>query len=269
MVREAEAELGGVGGDAQANIQAVRRAARILELFGPQTAEISVAEAAERLGLNRSTTHRYFSSLLAAGFVERTATPGVFTPGALLLQIGAFAIGRRSIIQAAPPHMRALADETRVTTVMSLWGTSGPLVSHVEEDYAHSTVVTVRVGAQLTLDSRQAILFLAFLPDQLLVDRLLSTMPPTRRDQIRQLITTVRQTGMSVRPVNPRGVSIIAAPVFDRRGIAATLALVGTEHMLPADTTSREAGLLKRTAIDLSAEMGGQWLPDLSDEETG
>lgn len=250
-------------------IQAVSRAAQILELFGPETPLLSVADAAERLGFNRTTTHRYFMSLLAAGLLERTEKPTVFAPGGLLMQLGAFAIGQRRVIQLAQPHMRALAQEARVTTVLSLWGTSGPLVSHVEEDQTQSTVVTVRIGAQLTLDSRQAIVFLAYLSDQLLVERLLATMSARRRDEIHGLISEVRTTGLSVHPVNSRGFSIIAAPVFDSRGIAATLALAGTERMLPIDASAREAHLLRGAAIELTREMGGEWLPDNEQQALG
>lgn len=69
------------GAASNGDIQAVSRTAQILTLFGPETPEVTVAEAAERLGLNRTTLHRYFVSLEAAGLLERTEERNsVFTP---------------------------------------------------------------------------------------------------------------------------------------------------------------------------------------------
>ena len=246
------------GTTSNGDIQAVSRTAQILTLFGPETPEITVAEAAERLGLNRTTLHRYFVSLEAAGLLERTEERNsVFAPGQLLLQLGAFAVGRRRIIQLATPHMRDLTRATGLTVVLSLWGPSGPVVSHVEDDESHGTIVTVRVGVQLTLTSAQALVFLAFLPDQLTADRLLGTLPADQRMHVRERIAQIRERGMTEPVLNARGISVIAAPVFGKSGIAATLAFVGTAHLLPADHSARESALLAQAAARVTAEMGG------------
>lgn len=247
-------------------IQAVSRTAQILTLFGPETPEITVAEAAERLGLNRTTLHRYFASLEAAGLLERTERNSVFTPGRLMLQLGAFAIGRRKVIQLATPHMRALTRATGLTVVLSLWGPSGPVVSHVEDDESHGTIVTVRVGVQLPLNAAQALVFLAFLPDQLTADRLLGTLPADQRMHVREQIAGIRERGLTEPILNARGISVIAAPVFDKSAICATLAFVGTAHLLPVDACAREMALLGETAARVTAEMGGETTTDVATE---
>jgi DNA-binding IclR family transcriptional regulator len=246
------------GTPSNGDIQAVSRTAQILTLFGPDTPEITVAEAAERLGLNRTTLHRYFASLEAAELLERTERNSVFTPGRVLLQLGAFAIGRRRVIQLATPHMRDLTRATGLTVVLSLWGPSGPVVSHVEDDESHGTIVTVRVGSQLPLNTAQAFVFLAFLPDQLTADRLLGTLPADQRMHVREQIAGIRERGLTEPILNPRGISVIAAPVFDKSAICATLAFVGTAHLLPADGSARETALLADAAARVTAEMGGR-----------
>ena len=57
------------------DIQAVSRTAQILGLFGPETPELSVAETTRRLGLNRTTAHRYFSSMISSGARSLVPTP--------------------------------------------------------------------------------------------------------------------------------------------------------------------------------------------------
>ncbi|MGP3929468.1 IclR family transcriptional regulator [Nonomuraea sp. KM88] len=239
------------------DIQAVSRTAQILGLFGPETPELSVAEATRRLGLNRTTVHRYFSSMIGCGLLERVEDSALVRPGRSILQLGSFALGRQRIMQMAPAHMRELVREIKVSTVLSLWGTSGPVVSLVEEA-EHPTLVTVRVGSQLALDSSQAKVFLAFLPDQFNADRLTGSLPEPQRTETRQRIEEIRQAGMSSH-VNHRGICVVAAPVFAATGICATIAAVGTERMLPAALDSREATALKAVCKRLTKEMGGTW----------
>lgn len=239
------------------DIQAVSRTAQILDLFAPESPVISVADATRRLGLNRTTVHRYFSSMIGSGLLERVEDSSLVRPGRSLLQLGSFALGQQRITQLAPAYMRELALDVKVTTVLSLWGTSGPVVSLVEEA-DHPTLVTVRVGSQLSLNSSQAKVFLAFLPDQFHADRLTGSLPEPQRSETRGRIQAIRDRAISS-DVNHRGICIVAAPVFAATGICATLATVGTERMLPAALDSREAMTLKNICQRLTKEMGGTW----------
>jgi DNA-binding IclR family transcriptional regulator len=243
----------------QSDIQAVSRMAQMLGLFGPEAPELSVSEATERLRLNRTTVHRYLTSMTAAGLLERGGQPASYTPGSLMIQLGAFAIGQRRVIQLAPDHLRELTERTGVTSVLSLWGLSGPVVSLVEEDAVHGTIVTVRVGSQLPLHTAQAIAFLAYLPDQLQVDRLLASLPAAQRAGLVERIETTRTTGLSIYPANRRGISVIAAPVFADSGVCATIAAIGTDRMLPSAPDARTAVAARETAMALTREMGGTW----------
>jgi DNA-binding IclR family transcriptional regulator len=242
------------------DIQAVSRTAQILGLFAPETPELSVAETTKRLGLNRTTVHRYFSSMISSGLLERVDDSSLVRPGRAILQLGSFALGQQRIMQMAPAYMRELALDIKVSTVLSLWGTSGPVVSLVEEA-DHPTLVTVRVGSQLALNSSQAKVFLAFLPDQFHADRMTGSLPEPQRTETRNRIQEVRVAGISS-DVNHRGICILAAPVFAANGICATIAAVGTERMLPAALDSREAMALKDACRRLTKEMGGTWPQD-------
>ncbi len=239
------------------DIQAVRRTAQILGLFSPESPQISVAEATARLGLHRTTTHRYISSMVASGLLERVDDSSLVRPGASLVQLGTFALSQQRIMMLAPAYLRELAGEVGVTTVLSLWGTSGPVVSLVEEA-SHPTLVTVRVGSQLSLTSAQAKVFLAFLPDQFHAERLTGGLPEPQRSEARDRVQAVRERAMTS-DVNHRGICVVAAPVFSAKGICATLALIGTERMLPSSLESREAATLRNACHRLTKEMGGTW----------
>lgn len=239
-----------------AEIQAVDRAAQILSIFGPDRPKITAVEAAELLDLNRTTTYRYCTSLVSVGLLERGPEAGTFVPGALLMQLGAFAIGRRRVIDLAPTFMRDLRATTGLTVVLSLWGAMGPIVSHVEEEVNRSIVVTVRVGTQLPLQAAQSKVFLAHLGDQLRVDRLIATLPDRQREHLRDEIDGLSGAGGLAVGDDSYGIHAMAAPVFDEYSICASLALIGTNDMLPLDVTSHVARSLRESAQALSEAMG-------------
>jgi DNA-binding IclR family transcriptional regulator len=241
-----------------AEIQSVSRAAQVLGLFGPLTPEVTAAEVAERLGLNRTTAYRYCTSLVAGGLLERGVDAGSFVPGGLLLQVGAFALGRRKVVDLAPPFLRGLSSRTRLTAVLSLWGSSGAVVTRVEEDSTRAALVTVRVGTQLPFDTAQAKVFLAWLRDQLSVARLLTNLPETQRHELEGELEQARRRGyVAAEAVD--GTVALGAPVFDEHGICAAMAVVGTERSVSTGEDSSTVRAVVETARSLSKEMGAEY----------
>jgi DNA-binding IclR family transcriptional regulator len=245
----------------QADIQAVSRVSQILALFEPATPQLSASDVADRLGLNRTTAYRYCTSLAAAGLLERGKEPGTYIPGGLLLQLGAFAIGRRRVVNLAPRHLQALSRSTQMTAVLSLWGLTGPVITRVEEDTATIVVVSVRVGSHLTLEAAQSMVFAAYHNDQLSIDRLIATLPPSSQAELRDRIDAVRAVGHCSASITP-GVLVVAAPVFDEYGICATVAVAGTDNALSMSDDEPALRQVIGTARELTKELGGTYLPD-------
>lgn len=243
-----------------AEIQAVSRAAQILALYGPETPVLTAAEAAERLGLNRTTAYRYCTSLVAAGLLERGMKAGTFIPGGLLLQLGAYSLGRRRIMDLAPAHLRALCANARMTAVLSLWGATGPVVSRVEEQVGPTVLITVRVGSHLPLDTAQAKVFAAFHSDDFAVPRLVANVPHDIRARLEADVEQVRSAGYCSTSSTP-GVVAAAAPVFDEYGLCATLAVVSTDNMLSTTADAPELAMVIAAARELTKEMGGHYMP--------
>lgn len=244
--------------ETQADIQAVRRTSQILELFSPKCERLTVAEVSRRLSLNRTTSHRYLSSLVATGLLSREGTAD-YVLGDLTVQLGTMALGQRRVLDVAPHHMRRLCNDTHISTVLSLWGSGGPVVSHVEEDRTRDFVVTVAVGTQLDLSAAQSLVWLAFGLDQLRVDRLLQSMPPSLQDLVTRSVEETRRTGIGVRPIEDAGVVAMAAPVFGASGMCASVALIGTSRLLSGNLPeTTEASMLRRTVDAISQAMGGE-----------
>jgi DNA-binding IclR family transcriptional regulator len=242
------------------DIQAVSRAAQILSLFSQQVPVLTVAAAAAALGLNRTTVHRYFTSLVSAQLLSRDEETGGYVPGDLAVQLGCFSLGRRTVLELAERHLRELSAASRMTAVVSLWGAAGPVVAKVHEDRSNAVLITVPVGTQLNLETAQSVLFLAFMPDQLAMHALLRMLPPAAQETISARVSQAREQVAAAASFED-GISSVAAPVFSPTGICATMALVHTSAMLPASIDSAQALRVRAAARELTEEMGGPSMP--------
>jgi DNA-binding IclR family transcriptional regulator len=241
---------GGPGGTG--DIQAVQRVGQLLALFTVARPRLSVAEAAALVGLNRSTVSRYFGSLVLAGVLERARDePTAYQPGPLLMQLGAVAHGQRRVLDLAPSHLRRLSREAGLTTVLSLLGPTGPVVTLVYEVGTSPILITVRVGTLLEMDSAQGQLFLRFSRDREASAAYWAGLDPAARRRVEAEVAEVGAVGTS-RARTPVGMSVLAAPVFDDHDVAATIAVVG----IP-DGDTGIAAALRRTAFAITEELGG------------
>lgn len=237
------------------DIQAVTRCAEILRMLAAD-GTVRAPEVAGGLGLQRSTAHRYLASMANAGLIER-AEDGAFEPGPIAVHLGAAAMRRARVLEVAAPYMAKLATDAHETVVLSLWGGAGAVVALVEEDHERIAVVSVREGKQLPLDAAQSQVFLAYLADQHRVDRLLATVPAPQRRDLELDLERVRDSGIGMHSTVVQGIHVIAAPVFDARGVVcASLAVVGTSDALVAGSDSQIARALRATAQQVSGQLG-------------
>ena len=238
------------------DILAVGKTAQVLALFDTQHSELTVAGVAAALGMNRTTAHRYLTSMEHAGLLARTDAG--YEAGPLVIQVGALGLGRRTLLKVAPAHLRALRERVHLTVSLSTWGASGPVIVHVEEDHSRELLLTVALGTQLHLEAAHSQVWLAFDPDGLRTERLLGMVAPDVRERLTRDLETARARGLAVRTSPAEGYVAVAAPVFDRSGVAGVMALLGTQHTLrePADGPQAEA--LLAAAAQLSDALQGR-----------
>lgn len=226
-------------------IQSIERAAMILELFDQHTRSLTPVIVAERLGLNRTTAHRYLQSMLASGFLNPA-----YGPGPLIDQLSALVSGRQQILALAPSIMRQLSDRTGLTAVLSFLGRSGAVVSHVEEANTGTIVLTVRVGTALELQAAQSRVLLAFQSDTAVVPRLHAGLSPVEARQEQAELALVRRERAAWADLGRVGLASVAVPVFGSQDIQAAMALIGTAAMLPPSELSSDRVAMLRDAAD-------------------
>lgn len=107
------------GSQADAAGTSVDKALRLLMLIGEHEA-LRVAEAADLLGVARSTAHRLLAALRRAGFVLQDRPNGAYRPGPALYQIGLSAVSRIDIRRVARPVLEQVRDETQETVSLAV-----------------------------------------------------------------------------------------------------------------------------------------------------
>lgn len=236
-------------------IQVIRRCERILRMFSHAGTSVSPSAVAAELRVQRSTVHRYLSSLERAGLLERKID-GNYGVGALVVQLGAAGLANQTVLEAAGPYMRQLSDEARETVVMSVWWGRSPLVARVQEFTERLVHVSVRVGSPLPLDSAQARVFLSFLRDRSVVARLVHSAEG-RNEELEASLDRIREAGIAISTRNIEGTRTVAVPVRQEDGDAcAALAFVGTINAISSDPASPMALALMHTADQLSRQLG-------------
>jgi DNA-binding IclR family transcriptional regulator len=168
-----------------------------------------------------------------------------------MLELVIQALGRQRIVEIAGPHLRKLSAAVRMTAVLSVRGSQGPVVALVEEDTSRLVVVTVHAGTKLDASAAQTHLFLAY-ADATTVDLVAAGMSPAERARLDSEVYSARRQGFSfVR--HSGGLFAVAAPVFDEQGLCATVAILGAGDVTDPSPVLEQ---ILATASALSEELG-------------
>ena len=128
---------------------------------------ITLAECARRAHLPPSTALRLLRTLEGAGFVARDDV-GVFRAGGRLIQLGASALGRQSLVGLAQPGMQRIVAATGESTYLAIAGPGETAIYIAMVEGTHAVRHTSWVGRSIE-------------PADLAVGRALqpATTPPT------------------------------------------------------------------------------------------
>jgi len=223
-------------GERAAFNQSIARAARLLDLFSPEQYELSLSEMAAQLGVSRATAHRYASALRAAGLLRMTSAG--YSLGPRIIELASTAVAGLRVVTLAGPFLARLVTEVNETAVLSVWDGEAPIVVRVDDNTNRLVRITVRPGSRLGHDTAQSKIFRAF--------------PPIAEPEL----AAVRDDGIAFSASSVEGVGALACPVTQVDEIVATIALVGTLTNMESAVTSTVGEALRRTADDLSKQLG-------------
>src|SRR3954471_17045122 len=223
-------------------IQSVETGLHVLAALAACGGPVPLSSVAQRAGVSPSQTHRYLSSLMAAGMAKQDPGSGCYDLDAGAIRIGLAALARLDVFARADTVFTEFARATGRTCLLAVWGSAGATV--VRWFPGNPPVITsLAIGSVMPLlRSATGRVFFAF-GDRAVMDaearRALEAdraNAPLDLDAIRREVRAA--VGAQVDNTLIPGLRAAAAPVFDLQG---RLAVVATAMATPAFDPERDA----------------------------
>ncbi len=207
----------------------------ILEFLEAKDEPQTLTQIVTGLGLPKGSAHRLLTTLRARGYIEQAQPRGGYGLGLRVLRLAARARERLDLASVAQPFLRRLAEETGESCQLSVRSGSQALCIARAASPAHPGVsLTGSVGSVFPLHAAAVgKVLLAYAPsaerDLYLARHLASYTPQTQAapEALAAELDAVSLAGLAHdREEYKRGLSALAAPVFDESGdVVAALAL--------------------------------------------
>lgn len=256
-VAKAESEAAGV--------LSIEVGLRLLKPLVAAGGPLSLKQIAEACHCSAPKAHRYLTSFIRAGLVQRTQTRGLYDLGPFAAELGFAAIGRIDREQLGRDAMVELADRLNFTVCLVIWTDNEPVVIGVEAP-SGPMFTGIRTGSRLpVLQSASGLVFVATLPpaaQRRVIEQHGRKDGVDPKAALRQL-AAVRAAGFAhVRDSVMPGMSGVAVPIRNEAG-ETILVLTSLERtsLFEARTECEVVAEMKRVADAVSARLG--WRADV------
>ena len=251
-----------------AGSQSLERGLAILSTFRSAQPLLGVSDLSRQVGLSRSTTHRYVSTLAALGYLQQDLATRKYRLGPRVLDLGFSAINSMELRHVCAPHLRALSDSTRHTVNMAvLDGTDIVYIERCRAPGPREIDLNLHVGSRLpAYCTSMGKVLLAFLPprerNELLDGLALTRRGPntiTAKRRLLKELERVRQTRLAVNNEElAYGLRSIAVPVWSQTGdVVAAINIAVHRSLVSMDELLEDlAPALVSTASEISARIG-------------
>ncbi|HEV8459809.1 MAG TPA: IclR family transcriptional regulator [Gaiellaceae bacterium] len=252
--------------------QSLERGLAILSSFRSGSPLLGVSDLAREVGLSRSTTHRYISTLAALGYLQQDPTTRKYRLGPRVLDLGFSAINSMDLREVAAPHLQALSDETGRTVNMAVL--DGADIVYIErcrtsQRGQRDIDLNLHIGSRLPAycTSMGKVLLAGLEPErqrEVLEEVQFTQRGPNTLTELEDLLVElekVRENGLAVNNEElAYGLRSIAAPVRSQTGeVVAAINLAVHRTMVSLDSLVAHLGpQLKQTAGEISARIGYQ-----------
>jgi len=251
--------------DGRYRIQAIERAVAILNAFSADQPELRVSELAERLGLHKSTVHRFLVNLEAAGLVERNPRTGRYRLGLRIFELGGLVMQRMDLWDEALPFLEGLVRDSGETGHLAvLDGGEAIYVERVEARRALRIPSAVGRGYPVHATNLGKVL-LAHLPREevarIVDERGLAGYTPHTITDVADLeaeLGLIRERGFAVdNEEYDEGLRCIGAPVWDHTGrVVAAMGIGGPVTRVTPERIDALAEMVMAAAHGLSRRLG-------------
>lgn len=245
-------------------VQSVQRAVRVLRVLAANGPRLGVTEVAEHVGVAKPTAHALLRTLEGEGLVVQDSETGKYQLGPGLLSLGNAYLDTQELRARSLSWADTLANRAdEAVWVAVLTGDHVFVVHHAFRP--EGVVQILEVGASIpwsTCALGKAIV--AFSPPGQREDLLAAPLAEltgwsvTDRGKLADQLDEVTRTGYALEDQESTlGDAGIAAPVFDRNGVAGAIGIIGPVERVFAET-ARQGHIVavREVARQISRELG-------------
>jgi DNA-binding IclR family transcriptional regulator len=219
-------------------VQSAEMGMGILKALARLGGSASLTAVAAEVLESTAKVHRYMASLIQEGLVAQDPLTQRYYLGHEAIQIGLAAMRQCDPIRLGESALVRLQEELGVTCFLAIMGNKGPTILRFEEPGLPVTI-NVRAGSVLPLLwSATGRIFVSFVDDGQIREQIKTELSSATIDQRASLnddeaIERLRQETRThqcavVQDTLLRGISAVAAPIFDHKGrVSAVLTALG------------------------------------------
>jgi IclR family transcriptional regulator, pca regulon regulatory protein len=247
-------------------VRAFERGLRVIRAFGSEAPELTLAEVARAVDLNRATARRLLMTLEELGYVRRSGATFALTPR--VLDLGYAYLSSLGIPQLALPYLEQLSEAMgEASSVGVLDGTDVVYVARVPA----KRVMAVSIGLGTRFPAYRTSLGRALLVDHDNAQLAALWQESDRRDPTPRTVTSVAQLRARLAEVRRAGVALVdqelelgvrsvAAPLRDATGhvVAAVNISTHVSRTSKEELRRRFVPALLRTAQDVEHALGSR-----------
>jgi DNA-binding IclR family transcriptional regulator len=227
---------------------------------------MTLTEAAQLLGVHKSTALRILQTLESERFVRKTGA-GSYVPGSGLVELSEHALGSMDVRQFAATYLRRLQRETGHTVHLAqLTGDEIIYIDKVDSHAFDAVKLPSRIGGAVSIyASAVGKVILAYLPqeerDRLLSDVVFERYTDTTfadRDSLEAELAGVRERGWATdNGEHDAYVVCVGAPIRDSRGqVVAAVSITAIDVIATLEQLKANLPLVLNTATLISKELG-------------
>lgn len=248
-------------------VQAAETGMAVLKGLARLGGRASLTALAAQVDESPAKVHRYLASLMEEGLVAQDGGSQHYYLGAEAIQIGLAAMRQADPIRLIEPALVRLCESLEVTCFVAVMGNKGPTIVRFEEP-GLSVTVSVRVGSVMSLLwSATGRVFLGLQGGSAVTALAEAELTAAPAELCAQLdaadpIGTLRHAVQVehcavVRDTYQRGISAVAAPLFDHAGhVCAVITALGASGGFDPALDGVIATALRREAAAASALLG-------------
>ncbi len=248
--------------------QSLVRGLTLLEYLAASPLGLALSELSEQADLAPSTTHRLLQALQSQGFVTQESEQGLWRIDVKTFRIGNSFLEARDVVAKSRPFLRRLTAETGETANLGIRDGATAVFLAQNESPQMMRMIT-RLGSRAPLHaSGVGKALLAWMSeeerDALLAGGYeLARVTENTRYQVDSLLVemaTIRAQGFACdREEHAIGLHCVAACIFDEHATPlAAISVSGPMARIPEDRLLALGALVRRTADDITLQMGGQ-----------